>query len=139
MEQKFDIHYSPRLKWLFVILGMGPKRSSVVLTDDALRVRMGAWFTLEIPRSSIVAGARYRNVWWAIGVHTDFHKTWLVNGASSGIVILHVSPEARGRSAFVFPAHVVRLGLGLEDPDGFLAALDVPEPAPTDAPQTPAL
>jgi hypothetical protein len=137
MEQKFDIHYSPRLQWLFVIMGMGPKRSSVVLTHSSLRVRMGPWFALEVPRSSIVAATRHRNVWWSIGVHTDFHKTWLVNGASTGIVILHVSPEATGRS-MGFTAHVLRLGLGLEDPEGFLLALGVPQPAPTDAPQTPA-
>lgn len=134
MEQTFDFHYSPRLRWLFLIMRMGPKHSSVVLSDDLVRVRMGPWFHLEVPRSSIVAARRHRNVWWAIGVHTDFHKTWLVNGASTGIVVLDVEPEASGSSSLVFPAHVRCLGLGLEDPEGFLAALGLPEHAPAPTP-----
>ena len=125
MNQTFTFRYSPRLKWLFVLMGMSPKRSSVVLTDDVLRVRMGAWFRLEVPRSSIRTAGRYRDVWWAIGVHTDFQGSWLVNGSASGIVFCAIDPPALGRGVF-FRTNVRHLGLGLDEPEAFLAALGVP-------------
>jgi hypothetical protein len=131
MDRTFTFRYSPRLRWLFVLLGMGPKRSSVVLTDDALRVRMGAWFEVDVPRASIRAAGRYRDVWWAIGVHTDLRGSWLANGSASGIVFCAVDPPASGMSVFVFGATVRQLGLGLDDPEGFLAALGLPPAAPS--------
>jgi len=97
----------------------------VILSDDALRVRMGIWFHVEVPRSSIKGAGRYRDVWWAIGAHTDFNGGWLVNGSSKGIVFLDIDPRQPGRG-IGFRTSVRRLGLGLEDPDGFLAALGAP-------------
>ena len=51
--------------------------------------------------------------------------TWLVNGSAAGVVDVRLDPPARGRMAF-FRIKIRRLGLGLQDPDGFLAALGVP-------------
>ena len=125
MNQTFTFRSSPRLKWLFVLLGMSPKRSSVVLTEDALQVRMGAWLDVEVPRSSIRSAGRSRDVWWAIGVHTDFHGSWLANGSASGIVFCAIDPPAPGRGLF-FRTNVRHLGLGLDEPEAFLGTLGVP-------------
>lgn len=59
------------------------------------------------------------------GVHTDLRGSWLVNGSASGIVDLRLDPLAHGRMAGI-PITVRRLGLGLQDPEGFLDALGVP-------------
>ena len=64
------------------------------------------------------------DVWWAIGVHSDFRGSWLVNGSMEGIVFLDLDPPARGRSGPI-PIRIKRLGLGLEDPEDFLRQLGI--------------
>lgn len=125
MDRDFPIRYSSRLRWLFAPLLLGAKHSEVRLTPGELHVRMGWAFETHIPRSAIRTASRYKDVPWAIGVHTDLRGTWLVNGSATGVVDVRLDPPARGRMAF-FRIKVRRLGLGLQDPDGFLAALGVP-------------
>lgn len=127
-ETDFPIRFSPRLSWLFTIALLGRRHAEVRVSRDELHVRMGWAFDARIPRSSIRSAAHHRDVWWAIGVHTDFQGSWLVNGSASGIVELAIDPPARARSA-LFPIRVKRLGLGLDDPDGFLRSLGAPAPA----------
>jgi hypothetical protein len=104
---------------------LGARHATVRLTADTLLVRMGWAFRAEIPRSSIRRAARHRDASWAIGVHSDLRLTsWLVNGSRQGIVFLDLDPPAKGRSG-PFPITIRRLGLGLDDPDGFLRALGV--------------
>jgi hypothetical protein len=58
-----------------------------------------------------------------MGVHANLRfETWLVNGSAEGILWLDIDPPARARTAGI-PVPVKRQGLGLEDPDGFVAAL----------------
>jgi hypothetical protein len=86
-------------------------------------VRWGIAFRATIPRTSIRRAALHRDVWWAIGVHADLRfKSWLVNASKHGIVFLDILPPARGRSG-PFRITIERLGLGLEDPEGFLREL----------------
>jgi hypothetical protein len=117
----FPIRYSPRLLWMFVLLGLGPRWSRVELDDAWLTVRMGWAFRARIPRASIRRARRERDVWWAIGVHGDLRGGWLVNGSATGIVALEIDPPAAGRVIGV-PVRLKRLGLGLEDPERFLEA-----------------
>ena len=118
--RRFAIRFSPRLRWLFVLAGLGPRHTLVELRGEALVVRMGWAFRAVLPVRDISRASRERDVWWAIGVHTNFSGTWLVNGSATGIVNIVLSEPVRGRSAGV--AVTVRtLGLGLEDPEGFLA------------------
>lgn len=128
MAQDFPIRYSPRLSWLFTVVLLGQRHAEVRLTPTELHVRMGWAFDARIPRASIWSATHHRDVWWAIGVHTDLHGSWLVNGSATGIVELTIDPPARTFCA-MFPGKVTRLGLGLQDPDGFLRALGLPEPA----------
>jgi hypothetical protein len=123
--RSFAIRYSKVSRWLMAPLLIGARHSNVELTDDTLRVRMGWAFRASIPRRSIRRAALHRDVWWGIGVHSDLRfKTWLVNGSSKGIVFLDLLPPARGRMG-PFRITIQRLGLGLEDPDGFLRELGV--------------
>ena len=124
MEQAFPIRYSPRLSWLFAVVLLGRRRADVRLTPTDLVVRMGWAFDARIPRTSIRTATHHRDVWWAIGVHTDFRGSWLVNGSATGIVALTIDPQARAFGV-LWPVRVSRLGLGLQDPDGFLEALHI--------------
>jgi hypothetical protein len=118
--RRFAIRYSPRLRWLFELAGLGPRHSIVERRRDALVVRMGWAFSAVVPVRDIADVSRERDVWWAIGVHTNFSGSWLVNGAATGIVKLELAEPVRGRSAG-FEVAVRTLGLGLDDPDGFMA------------------
>lgn len=121
--RSFPIRYSKLSRLFFVPLRLGAQHAKVELTDDTLRVRMGWAFRADITRRSIRRAALHRDVWWAIGVHSDRRfKSWLVNGSSKGIVFLDLLPPAKGRAG-PFPITIERLGLGLEDPEGFLRQL----------------
>lgn len=127
MAQEFPIRFSPRLSWLFTMVLLGRRHAEVRVTPTELLVRMGWAFDARIPRTSIRSATHHRDVWWAIGVHTDLHGSWLVNGSATGIVELTIDPPARALGV-LFPVKVRRLGLGLEDPDGFLASLEPATP-----------
>ena len=121
----FPIKYSRLSRWFMTPLLLGARHGTIQLTADTLVVRMGWAFRAEIPRSSIRRAARQREVRWAIGVHSDLSFTsWLVNGSRQGVVFLDLDPPAKGRSG-PFPITIRRLGLGLDDPDGFLRAVGV--------------
>jgi hypothetical protein len=123
--RSFPITYSRFPRWFMTPLLLGARHATVKLTTDRLVVRMGWAFRAEIARSSIRRAARQRDVRWTIGVHSDLRFTsWLVNGSTQGIVFLDLDPVAKGRSG-PFPITIRRLGLGLDDPDGFLRALGV--------------
>ena len=124
-SRTFPIRYSRLSRWFMTPLLLGARHGTIQLTAGTLVVRMGWAFRAEIPRSSIRRAARQREVRWAIGVHSDLHFTsWLVNGSRQGIVFLDLDPPAKGRSG-PFPITIRRLGIGIDDPDGFLRALGV--------------
>jgi len=120
--REFRLRYARWMRPILAATGMGPRWVKIELSDTDLTVRAGLWFTGIIPRSSIRAFGRQRDAWWAIGVHTDFRGAWLVNGSPRNIVMLTVDPPARARMAGI-SVKVKRLGLSLEDPDAFMAAL----------------
>jgi hypothetical protein len=129
--RSFPIRYSRASRWLMAPLLLGARLAKVELSEDELRVRMGWAFRATIPRRSIRRAAIRRDVVWAVGVHSDLRfKSWLVNGAMKGTVFLDLLPPAKGRLA-VLPITIERLGLGLEDPDGFLRSLGVGTETPT--------
>jgi hypothetical protein len=116
----FAFDFSRWLLPVFWLIGAGRSRSAVELEGDELIVRFGVGFRARVPRSSIRQPRRERNVPWAIGVHTDFRKRWLVNGSPRGIVSMTLDPPGRGHCLGV-PVRMRVLAVGLADPDGFLA------------------
>ena len=88
---------------------------------ERLRVRMGWGFAADAPRVSIRTRVRDERVVGGIGVH-GWRGSWLVNGATSGLVTLEFEPEQRARVLSV-PVRLRRLRLSLEDPDAFITAL----------------
>jgi hypothetical protein len=120
--QSFPI-LSGAFRPLLVVLGMGPRFSRVELDDDELQVTMGWAFRARIPRSAITGARSVTGRVGGIGVH-GWRGRWLVNGSMERIVGIDVEPAARAL-AVGFPVHLHYLSLSLENPDAFLAALQV--------------
>jgi len=118
---RFPISISPRLLWLFRLLGMGPSRSAVIVDDAAVEVRMGWGFRARLARDAIRSVEPYDDRVMAWGAHGWRHR-WLVNGSSKGIVRLHLEPRQRGRT-LGFPLQLDEVAVSVEDRDGLLAAL----------------
>jgi hypothetical protein len=117
-----QVRFSPRLRWLLRALGMGPKRTGLVLTPYEVRVKAGG-FQTTVPLDHIVAVSECPAPWWAqAGVHTDFRGRWIINGGPGRLVRLGLSPSVEAR-ILGMRLPVRRLDVGLEDNAGFLARL----------------
>ena len=116
----FPLRYGV-LRLLLTVLGMGPGLSGAELEGDTLRVRMGWAFRATIPVDGITGARPRQGLVGGIGVH-GWRGRWLVNGATTGLVVLAIDPTVRAWATGV-PVRLRELTLSLEDPDGFLAAL----------------
>lgn len=118
--KQYRFSYTSLTRKLFTVLGIGPARSSVEVNRDAVRIRMGWAFDLEIPRSSIKSVMRASKPFgYGAGVH-GWRGRWVVNGSNDGIVRLVLDPPPSGRTLFI-PIKPRELFLSLEDPAGFIA------------------
>ncbi len=106
--QTFDFRYG---FWrpLLSVLGLGPARTGVQVDEQTMRVKMG-W------------GFRSANRWAGIGVH-GWAGQWLVNGSVAGIVRITIDPPSRA-SVLGVSVRLRLLEISLEDPDGFVAAVE---------------
>jgi hypothetical protein len=105
-------------------LGLTPRGSWVEVDEEALRVRMGWAFRLDVPRSHVQSARPDTGPVRAWGVH-GWRGRWLVNGSSSGIVRIDLAPPGRARVLpWPFAAAVRELRVSVEDPDGLVAALE---------------
>ena len=118
---RFALSYSPRLRWSFQLLGLGPARSGVTVDDEAVEVRLGWGFHARLAREAIRTAEPYDGRVTAWGAHGWKHR-WLVNGSSKGIVRLHLEPRQQGRTLGV-PLQLDEVAVSVEDRDGLLAAL----------------
>ena len=98
-------------------------RATVELTADTLTVRLGLSWRAEIPRGSIRTAAHDPLKTISVGAH-GWRGEWLVNTSTTGLVVLTIDPEARGR-CLGYPVRLRTLHLSLADPDAFLAELSV--------------
>lgn len=106
---------------LLSLLGMGPRFSSVRLDDERLRVRMGVWFSADVPRRSIRSATPYKGFVGGIGVHGGRGR-WLVNGAAKGLVTLEIDPPGRGH-VMGAPVKLRALRISMKSPEELIAAL----------------
>lgn len=109
------------LRPLLSLLGMGPSVSSLELTAERLRVRMGWAFRAELPRAAIRSCTPSPGPVGGIGVH-GWRGRWLVNGATSGLVELTFEPAQRALVLGV-PVKLTFLRVSLADPDALVAEL----------------
>jgi hypothetical protein len=101
--------------------------SGVEVDAGQIRVRMGS-FKLDIPRSSVravrLSQARVRGT---TGVHGSRGR-WLVNGSAEGLVEVTIDPPSNVAPSIdtlfgLGPSRVNQLTVSLEDPAGFIAAV----------------
>jgi hypothetical protein len=128
MRRDFALRYG-RAGALLGALGCGRRFSRVTLDDTELTVRLGWAFSASVPRDAILrATTDPRSHWWAVGAHATARNTWLVNASTRGVVWLDLVPFVRART-LAFPLKLRRLGISVEDPDAFVAAINRDEPS----------
>lgn len=125
-RRRFPIRFSSGNSLLFRGLLILPSSSYVDLDDYAIQVRMGWAFNARIPRRlAAKAGlGQPPMIRYTAGAH-GWRGRWLVNGAPDGIVTIDLSEPVRA-TASGFPIRLKELSVSLEDPEGFLAALEAP-------------
>ena len=103
-------------------MGLDPGRSGLVLTDDAVQVRMGWAFRARIPYTSIAGAVVDDAPVTGIGVHGTRGR-WLVNGAATGLVAISIEPPVKARVMGV-QVRLATLRVGVEDRHALLTALN---------------
>jgi len=103
--------------------------SGVEVDAGQIRVRMGS-FKLDIPRGSVRSVQRsHAKVGATTGVHAHGGRGgWLVNGSAEGLVELAIDPPSNVAPSIdtlfgLGPSRVNQLTVSLDDPDGFIAAV----------------
>lgn len=118
---KYEIGYSTWNGRLLGLLGLGPRHSSVVITEEEVTVTMGWGFSASIPRPSVVSVETDDDRVWGWGVH-GWKGKWLVNGTSQGLVRFTIDPATRARGCFV-PLDLRVLRVSVADRDAVMAAM----------------
>ncbi len=101
--------------------------SGVEVGAAQVRIRMGS-FKLDIPRSSVRSAQRSQaKVGQTTGVHGRRGR-WLVNGSAEGLAELVIDPPCHISPSIdtlfgLGPSEVSQLTVSLDDPDGFIAAV----------------
>lgn len=113
--------------WMDTLLGGGPGKSGAEVGPDEIRVRMGL-YKFDIPRRSARSASRSQEkLRGTTGVHIHKKGQLLVNGSAEGLVEVTIEPPChtdRTLSTMFVKERVNSLLVSLEDPDGFIAAVE---------------
>jgi hypothetical protein len=120
MKLRYDRWMLP----LTVPLGMGPKSSTVEISDSDLHVKMGWAFDATIPLASIVSAKPSTRRPLSKGVHGTPGRGWLVNGSSKGLVELVIEPAVPAK-AVGMSIDLRKLTVSVDDPEALIAACPV--------------
>ena len=120
---EFSFRYDLFSRILLSPMGLGPRWSRVVVTDDTVTVRMGWGFRASFPRSAVAAVERLDRLVISRGVH-GWRGSWLVNGAGRPLTEIKLAPRQRARVIGV-PVRLTRLLLSVTEPDRLAEALRV--------------
>ncbi len=120
---KYAFRYNGVGGWVTRLLGLGPRFSSIQVTDDTLTVRMGWGFRATIPRANITGVAPGPGWRFSRGVH-GWGGRWLVNGSGSGLVVLTIEPRVRAWVTGV-PVKLRQLTVSVAAPGELIEALAV--------------
>lgn len=118
----FAVRYGRWSRPLLSLVGFGPRRATVQLSDTELLVHMGWGFHAVIPRRAILNVRQRGPVWYALGVHRPFRGRWIVNGSPHGMIALDLMPPVPARTLGI-PITLKELDISLVEPEAFIAAL----------------
>ena len=94
-------------------LGFMGAHGVVDLDDEHLRVHVGPWFRVDVPRSLVTSADVVTPSWLAgFGVH-HWRGAWVVDGRREDAVDVKLSKAVQGRMLGL-PVRVRRLQLGVE-------------------------
>lgn len=129
---RFAIRIDPIWRPLLLCGGATRDNSFVEVTDEHVTFHFGLLFLRTIPRGEIVAvESRHWPLLMGIGWRSDLRGTIGLIGSYEGVVEVRLA--SRSRVWFIFPCD--RICVSLEDPNGFMGAL---QPRPTVVPPAPA-
>lgn len=121
MRFALSITHNLLLEPVLKTFGTNRENSYVEVLDDALHVKMGAWFDETIPFSKIKSFAPSDWPWWGgLGVKLHHHGIGVV-GSTEHIVNLELTEVIAMK--VIIKVEAERLWISLEDRDGFFAAL----------------
>ncbi|WP_217915091.1 hypothetical protein [Miltoncostaea marina] len=117
--QRFPLRRSP---WLQpILLSLGSRRPEAVVDGDRVRVRMGLHGGADIPVSQVARVGRMHWPWWG-GVGARIARGMVAFVARPGeVVVLELASPVRVRAPLAWSAG--RVGIGVEDAEGFMAAV----------------
>lgn len=117
---RFPIRFSGANRAM-ALLGLVPSQCRVELDEAQLHVCMGWAFTMHAPLADVRSAVLDDGAVWGWGAH-GWRGQWLVNGSSSGIVRIELTPAGHAHTAGV-PVTVHVLRVSVEDPDALVGAL----------------
>jgi hypothetical protein len=121
MKTRFPIHIDARWRPFLLVGGATHANSYVQVDDENVTFRFGRLFSRKLPRSEIESARSIRwPIWMGIGWRSNLRGVIGLIGSYHGVV--EVRLRTRGRAWRVFPCD--RIAVSLEDPEGFMAALE---------------
>jgi hypothetical protein len=116
----------PLWRPLFLPFGATANRAYAEVTADAVRFEFGRLFSREIPPNLVETAFRRPWPWWmGFGWRTDFRGLVGLIGATAGVVEVRFKEPIDSWGPF----KCNKIAVSLDDPDGFVAALEQ-APAP---------
>ncbi len=126
MTKRFQIRVDPVWRPFMLIGGATKANSFVEVTDEGIHFRFGLLFDRTIPLSNIKeVFPRSWPIWYGVGWRSNLRGVIGLVGSYTGVVEVRLAK--RERAWGVFPCD--RIGVSLEDPDGFIAAIKGDEKA----------
>ena len=115
----FTFRYAPAMRALFTLFGA--RHGTVTVTDDALAVRYGALFSIDVPRAAIRRVERTTlSWWWGMGAH-GWKGRWAVNASLRDPVEVSIDPPQQARMFGVLAPTVRALVLSVDGADDLIA------------------
>jgi hypothetical protein len=91
--------------------------------NDGIHIHFGFLFERTFRKEDISSACRWQPAWWhGIGYRGNLTGRISLLGSHQGVVEIRL--KKRTRSWGIFPCQ--RIAVSLQDPEGFLKALDVP-------------
>ena len=119
--QWFTLRYGAFWGFVLKLIGSGPERSGIAVSDADLAIKMGRSFDGRAPRTSVTSAQALTDTVISRGVH-GWRGDWLVNGSGAGLVELRFEPPMPSH-VLLFPVKVRRLRIAVDDPDGLVDAV----------------
>lgn len=121
---RFDLSYNLASRILLTLLGAGPGKGYVDVTDDTVHVRLGWSGSISMRRKDIASVEQVDRIpwWFGLGMHGDFRGGWAINGAVSDAVKISMEKPSSGRVLF-FPIRATTIYMSLEEPSRFVDTL----------------